>query len=111
MSSNTNNEIKSKVMRRVYIVSYIRRALSPMALKLYAVVFLLWGIGRQVFVAKVIENAPSFSSPLADLHFFTNAFLGTEFLVQILVLGCAMAVLCFATDLVFRRQSALVASF
>ena len=61
MSSNTNNEIKSKVMRRVYIVSYIRRALSPMALKLYAVVFLLWGIGRQVFVAKVIENAPSFS--------------------------------------------------
>jgi hypothetical protein len=98
-------------MRRVYMVSYVRRALSPVALKVYASAFLLYGIGQQVFVAKVLYNSPGLGTPLDSLSFFARAFMGTEALVQLLVLGCALASLWFLTDLVFRRQNALVASF
>ncbi|HEY4504731.1 MAG TPA: hypothetical protein VJI73_03085 [Candidatus Paceibacterota bacterium] len=111
MNKEISYNLRRKVMRRVYMVSYIRRALSPVALKVYAVAFLLYGIGRQVFVAKVLDNAPGLASPLESLNFFTKAFIGTEILVQALVLACALATLWFTTDLVFRRQSALVASF
>ena len=111
MSTEVNPEFKAKVMRRVYMVSYLRRALSPVALKVYAATFLLYGIGQQVFVAKVLYNAPGLSTPLDSLNFFARAFAGTEVLVQLLVAGCVLASLWFATDLLFRRQSALVASF
>ena len=106
-----NSDLKIKVMRRVYMVSYIRRAISPVALKVYASAFLLYGIGQQVFVSKVLDNAPGLATPLDSLGFFTRAFMGTEALVQLLVLGCALASPWFVADLVFRRQSALVASF
>lgn len=109
--STVSTKLGKNVMRRVYVVYSLRRVLSPFAVKGYAVLFLLWSIGKQVFVAKVIENAPGLSSPLDSLGFLTRAFMGTEILVQALVLGCALAVLWFATDLIFRRQSALVASF
>ena len=111
MSTEINIDLRNKVMRRVYIVSYIRRALSPVALKVYATTFLLYGIGQQVFVAKVFDNAPSLFSPLESLNFFARAFMGTEALVQVLVLGCVLATAWFAADLVLRRQNALVASF
>ena len=91
-------------MRRVYMVSYIRRALSPVALKVYAVAFLLYGIGRQVFVAKVLDNAPGLASPLESLNFFTHAFLGTEVLVQVLVSACAFALAWFVADIIFHRE-------
>lgn len=104
-------DLKNRVMRRVYMVSYLRRALSPAALKLYAAIFLLWGIGREVWVDRVFENSPGLASPINTLNFFANAFTGAEVLVQVFVVGFTLASLWFAADLIFRRSQAFSTAF
>lgn len=50
----------------------------------------VWEIGREVWVAKVFENMPSFANVLAVLNFMGSAFVNTEVVVQmfsILALG------------------------
>src|SRR3989344_6807980 len=106
------NKLKTKVMRRVYMITYLRRGLSPFALKCYASLALLWGVGRVVCVARVIENAPGLAHPMLNLSFFTNAFTHTHLVVQ----GLSLAILAFGIFLVrdlfsSQRNRYLLASF
>ena len=100
-------------MRRVYMVSYLRRVLSPLAVKLYASALVLWFIGREVWVAKVLENAPGtgFSSKIS---FFAGAVWNAELIVQILVLAALALGLWFLRDIFASRthnHSPLLANF
>lgn len=107
-----NTKLKSQIMHRVYMVTYLRRALSPFALKSYAALALLWGVGRVVWVARVIENAPGLTRPFDNIHFFTSAFAHTHLIVQVLVLGVTVFCLWLMRDLTSpRRNQYLLASF
>lgn len=70
-------------MRRVQAISILRRIFSPSFGS--AIVFLaaLWGIGREVWVARVLENMPQSGDILAVLQFFSAAFGNTEGIVQV----------------------------
>ena len=54
----------------------------------------LYGIGRQVWVGRVFENAPESLATLPQ--FYLAAFLNTEFLVQLLALVTLASVLYLA---------------
>lgn len=100
-----NTSLKSRIMRRVYIVSYMRMALSLMAVKLYAIALGLWQVGQNVFVARVLENSPGVHQPLAEFSFFAHAFTKTEIFVQILVLGLLTLAVWLVFDFVHRFRS------
>lgn len=78
-----NSSISRTVMRRVRIM-HATRTFAPVFGA--GVLFMLaaWEIGREVWVAKVFENMPSFADVPAVLNFVGNAFVHTEAVVQIL---------------------------
>ncbi len=78
--------IEKTVMRRVRVIRALRPFVSNGALATLALAAALWGISREVWVARVFENMPQTLDVLAASKFFLSAFLGTDLLVQALTL-------------------------
>jgi len=94
----TNNaDIEAVVMRRVRAIHLLRPVLSGSALALVIAIAALYGIGREVWVAKVFENVPG--DFIAAVQFFLYAFGHTEFIVQALTLVTGAAVLWVMKDI------------
>ncbi len=84
-----NSSVSRTVMRRVRILYGIRAA-TPVFAASFLFVLALWGIGREVWVAKVFENMSSYADVTGMLSFLASAFLNTDIVVQalsILALG------------------------
>ncbi|HEY4515152.1 MAG TPA: hypothetical protein VJJ22_03275 [Candidatus Paceibacterota bacterium] len=99
-----NSNLKTKVMRRVYMVNYIRRAISPFAIKCYVSLISMFIFSRLVWIDRVVQNAPNVSHPFDTARFFTNAFANTELAVQALVLAIFAIGLWLVRDIVFSRR-------
>ena len=82
-------------MRRVRAIHALRTAAMPAA-AFFVLTFALWGIGREVWVAKVFENVSSVASVPEIVAFFANAFLDTDLLVQVLSLLAVCSLIAFA---------------
>lgn len=79
---NNETNIERIVMRRVRLIRVLRLIISTVVLAVLSFVAALWGIGREVWIAHVLENAPA---RLSDVpNFYIAAFLHTHFVVQIL---------------------------
>ena len=102
--TNISN-IETTVMRRVQTARMIRPLLSNAALALVLFVLALYGVGREVWVARVFQNAPH-GNLLADIQFFFTAFIDTRLIVQALCLAVLFAFLWLIRDLI-RSVSAL----
>ena len=87
MSSHTH--LERAVMRRVYIIYTLNALFSATALASMVLVFALWGIGRGVWVARVLENAPK--DMLRIPEFYTAAFIQTDIFVEVLVVTCIVS--------------------
>ena len=103
-------QLKNKIMRRIYIISYLRTILAPLPLKIYASALILWSIGRQVWVSRVLENAPG-TDVSSNLSFFASAVWHAEFLVQTLVLGLLVLGLWLIKDLFSTRRLSFYQNF
>ena len=57
----------------------------------------LWGIGREVWVANVLQNSPGNLFDLA--HFYIAAFTHTSFIVQVLMLLTFISLLYVAREI------------
>ena len=90
-------------MRRVRTI-YLVRAIAPTALSCGLFLAALWGIGREVWVAKVFENMPSVWNVPEVLGFASGAFLHTEFAVQVLLIVAFGALVWLARALVLRMR-------
>lgn len=92
MMNNTmtdQSDTERIVMRRVRLIRILGLIISTAVLALLTSIVALWGIGREVWVARVFENAPGDIARLPS--FFIAAFTQTRFIVQVL------AVLTFAS--------------
>ena len=81
---NNQTNIERIVMRRVRLTRILMLIISTAALALLAFAAALWGIGREVWVARVLENAPA--DPEHLFAFCLAAFLHTRLIVQALTL-------------------------
>lgn len=81
---NNQSNIERVVMRRVHIAHALRPFISSGALATLVLVSALWGIGREVWVARVLQNAPTNFIDLPS--FYLAAFDHTRLVVQALVL-------------------------
>lgn len=87
-------------MRRVRIIHATRPLLSGATLASLLLILALWGIGREVWVAHVIQNL---GTAVADGHlalYLTTAFLNTRFVVQALVVVSLGAFVYIVSDIV-----------
>lgn len=102
---NEQSNIERVVMRRVHTIHILRPFLSPAALAALVAVLALWGIGREVWVAKVFANAPH--TFLGTAQYLTYAFDHTKIAVQALTLLTAAAALYLARETARLLASAL----
>lgn len=96
--NDTRTDIERIVMRRVHRIRVLRVIISGGVFAALLSVLLLWGIGREVWVAHVFQNAPT---NFADIpNFYLAAFLNTRALVQALILLTITSFLYFVRELV-----------
>ncbi|MDE1919530.1 MAG: hypothetical protein KGH56_02400 [Patescibacteria group bacterium] len=76
------SDIERIVMRRVRLIRILGLIISTAVLAALTFIAALWGIGREVWVARVFENAPIDTAYLPS--FFLAAFLHTRLIVQVL---------------------------
>lgn len=81
-SMTPQTDIERIVMRRVHLIRILQLVISTAVLAVLTFVAALWGIGKEVWVARVFENAPADFSQL--LNFYLAAFLHTRLIVQVL---------------------------
>jgi hypothetical protein len=91
------SDIESVVMRRVRTVHSMRPFVSGAGVAALVVLFALWGIGREVWVAKVFENAPH-QDLIAAGRFFLSAVMGTRLIVQALIAAALAATIYLARE-------------
>ena len=81
-----NTQLKKRIMRRIYIISFLKRIFDPIVLKsIILAIFVIIG-NILVSVPNVVNNMPFITDIGALSDFIMNAFLHTETLVQIILL-------------------------
>ena len=95
---NEQSNIERAVMRRIHIIRILGLVISTGMLAILTLVLALWGIGKEVWVARVFQNAPSDITNLPN--FFISAFGHTRLIVQIL------AILTFVSFVYLARATA-----
>jgi hypothetical protein len=78
------SNIERIVMRRVRLIRLLALVISTATLAVLTFVAALWGIGKEVWVARVFQNTPADFAHLPN--FFFAAFMHTSFIVQALTL-------------------------
>lgn len=96
------SNIERIVMRRVRLIRLLVLIVSTATLAFLTFIAALWGIGREVWVAQVFQNAPTDFTDLPNFYFTT--FAHTRFIVQILTL------LTFISLIFLARETARVIS-
>lgn len=96
--TDDRTNIERIVMQRVHLIHALRFAISSGVFSTLVSLLALWGIGREVWVAHVLQNAPT--SILNLLGFYLAAFMHTHLLVQVLVLFTLVALLFVAREIV-----------
>ena len=89
--------IERNVMRRVRIIRILALIVSTATLAVLALIASMWGIGREVWVARVFQNAPADFIQLPT--FFFAAFINTSILVQALVVLTLVSLLFLIREL------------
>ena len=93
---NNSSDLERIVMRRVRLIRILGLIISTAVLVALTLVAALWGIGREVWVARVFQNAPTDILHLPN--FLIAAFTHTRFIVQ------ALAVLTSASFVFLIRE-------
>ena len=123
MANNTNTSLLHQtVMRRVYTLYVLRFITNTTTFATLAATGALFGVGREVWVARVFQNMPSIFNPGAVLNFYVDAFLDTRLIVQLLVAivfvgffyaSASLTRICFRISVeigLFSRRNVRVAS-
>lgn len=95
---NNQSPIERAVMRRIKIIRILGLIISTGVLAVLTLFLALWGIGKEVWVERVFQNAPDDIMNIPN--FFISAFGNTRLVVQIL------AILTFASFVYLARATA-----
>ena len=94
MTSQSN--IERVVMRRLAIIRAVRPFFSSGAMAVCVFLVALYAIGREVWVARVLENAPTDVASIPQ--FYLAAFAHTDFIVQVLTVLTLVSLIYLARE-------------
>lgn len=94
---NEQSPIERAVMRRIHLIRILGLVISTVTLAVLTLILALWGIGKEVWVARIFQNAPTDFVNFPS--FFISAFGKTRIIVQIL------ALLTFASFVYLARKT------
>lgn len=84
-----DNNIKNKVVWKIYFVWLFKRIIPLFILEIIFLVLVFYFLGKLVFVQSVFENAflLSAQNPFLVASYMFRAFMGTSLVKKIIVLG------------------------
>lgn len=91
--------VKREVMRRVYVVFFLRKVVKPFMVKMGSVAALVLAATAFVSVQNVLGNMPSPAEFAAFGKFMLSAFLNTQLIVQAITLALAVLAVFAIRDL------------
>lgn len=100
--------IERVVMRRVHLIRILYLVISTGVLAILTFTLALWGVGKEVWVARVFENAPGNFDDLPN--FYIAAFTHTRLIVQALTV-LTLTSLVFLLQEIVRLLADLFSSF
>ena len=89
--TTSHSSVSRTVMRRVRTIHALRPFFSTATLASLLFLLAVWGIGREVWVAHVLQNMPSMQNVTSVARFFASAFMSTRFIVQVLAVVAVAA--------------------
>ncbi|MFM2330633.1 MAG: hypothetical protein RLZZ26_140 [Candidatus Parcubacteria bacterium] len=92
------SNIERIVMQRVHRISVLRIVISGAVFAVTLGLLALYGIGREVWVARVFENGPQTFS--GHLLYLAYALEHTRFVVQVLAVICAGSFIYLAREVI-----------
>ncbi len=95
-----NSKLKSRIMRRVRTIYFLRKVINPFMIKLYAFVAFFVSVSSLVSLPDIIRNTKNISGIEQLTIFTTSAFSSTELTVQILSISIAFVAIWILFDLV-----------
>lgn len=103
MNEEKQLQLRNKIMRRVYILYVLRRALSPRAVKLY--ILGVFALELSPFlpylsIQNIFANMPPLYNPKALFVFHTVAFMHTQLIVQISLIAVGLVLATYVYSLV-----------
>lgn len=108
-----DQQLTNKIMRRVYFVYFMKRALHPLMMKVYVLFAAFIGVLAFTSVPHVFANMPF--EPLNLYTFGAHAFMHTDLVVQVSVLLGGVTMLLLASDVLksfsHSRQTSFQNSF
>lgn len=108
----TNQELKNNIMRRVYVIFFLRKLTSLFAIKVSALALLFVSANFLVSVRDVLINMPDMQHLNAVYHFYLSAFLHTELPVQLLIVAVLTLFVFIVKDIIYgTRKPSLELSF
>ena len=100
-----SNGVKTKVMRRVYMIYWFRKLTGSTAIKIYLEVFALWQLGLRTSVGSIFANFWNVvQSGGGVVRYLTSAVAGTELIIQTLFVSVLVLFAWVMRD-VFRTRS------
>ena len=102
-----DTNLSKSIMRRVYLVYFVRQLVSPLFLKFAVLAVFLWQIKEAVFVRQVFANMANYEATEL-LNFWSAAFMNTELIVQFTALGVGVLAILLFRDIVFKRDQGFV---
>ena len=105
----THEQMKKRIMRRVWAIYLIRRATSPIALQTYVMSFFTVQLFVFVSLPHVVANMPSITHPVEFLSFYASSFLNTEPLVQIIAVGFLTSIVWLTRNIVRNLEQGSLA--
>ncbi len=97
--------LKTRVMRRVYIMWMLRKILHPVAMKTAFTALCLWYSTTYISYAQVFANAPTLLDVERGMRFLGAAVSHTEPMTIALLLGVTVFAAWTATDIVKRKEA------
>jgi len=94
--NNTHSAVRSIVMSRVRTIHALQMVFNTTVASIGIFILALYGIGREVWVSRVLQNMPSPMNAAnfgAVLHFYMSAFMDTRHIVQFLSIVALVAVI------------------
>lgn len=108
----TDQELKNNIMRQIYVIFFLRKLVSPFAVKIFALTLLFISANFLVSIKDVLMNMPNMRHLGAVYQFYFSAFLSTEFSVKFLIIGALFLGIFIAKDIIFGlRKSNLKFGF
>jgi len=100
----TLEQNKAYIMRRVYLLWFLRKAFNPFSMKIILLVLLGWQMTSYVSIKQVIINWNFDAGFAGSYAFLESAILNTEVMTQILILGMIAFTALLVRDIVQRRK-------